>query len=50
MKQCIRCNQKKDDKLFKKEYKDGVIAEYNVCAECRTQFINSKKGVKKDNS
>jgi len=40
---CFKCNENKKDELFKKEYKDGVIATYNTCLQCRTKFIEERK-------
>ena len=40
---CFKCKQDIPDELFKKIYKDGVIATYNTCLPCRARYIEEKK-------
>lgn len=42
-KQCIECKKDKERDDYVKKYKNGVEAEYNVCIECRRNFMDTKK-------
>ncbi len=41
---CIRCLKEKEKEEFVKEFPDGVTQTWNVCFDCRRQFVLSKFG------
>jgi hypothetical protein len=38
---CFKCGKSKPEEDYKKYYKSGMTATYNVCLECRKAWVDT---------
>lgn len=40
---CLKCEKEKPLASYKKELKENVLAVWNVCKECRVNFVKNRE-------